>query len=179
MLTRKLIIEKELVENAFVQRINETCEKRDESKAGFEEWEKACSEWHQSEHAVDYLWEDETRERLRNGNSDVVEDVLLFLEVDPWYFRSGYLKERLLDALRQVQLTERNQARIRKILLEVASGPNRREYRRYCALARTITNHDFERTLQEKSDKLDTKVSGKFSYMLRYILRQKNDHIKI
>lgn len=116
MLTRSQIQREERQSKEHRRRINETFLQRDKSRAGFEAWERACREWHNSRILSFYLWTQEAHERMRRGEREVIEDTLLFLEVDPWFFRSGYLKERVLRHLKGAPLNDSDRARLRQVI---------------------------------------------------------------
>lgn len=175
MLTRGQILEAERIENRHHERIDAAVANRDKSREAFEVWRQICQEWHDSTLPTDYLWSDETQRRMKEGDRETLDDVLLFLEVDPWFFRSGYLKELLLDNLRQAPLTEDDKARIRRALIKIAGGKNRREFSRWCSLAVKVTNDAFERELEEQAKEHDAESSGKFSSLLTYIREHRHD----
>lgn len=136
-------------------------------------WKNACLDFHQTELATDFLWSHETQLSIRRGNRKAIDDALLFLEVDPWYFRSGYLKEMLIDSLKRAPLTKDDKARIRNIIISVAGGRNRREFRRFCKLAVKVTSDKFEQMIDQLAKEHDPKSSGKFSYLLQYLKQHK------
>jgi hypothetical protein len=69
-----------------------------------------------------------------------------FLEADPWYFRSGYHKEYMIKELRKIPLTEEERKRLQQVILARIQEPKTpREFRRYCRLARFVSDDGFER----------------------------------
>lgn len=74
--------------------------------------------------------------RLAAGDPDAVENALVFLEADPWCFRSGYAKEVLVRALRRHALSEPQRERLVAVLLAAVDVGERREFPLYCKLAR-------------------------------------------
>jgi hypothetical protein len=176
MLTREQIIEAERIRNAQRRRIDEALVNRGENQDAFQVWRDACDEFHDTVLSTDYLWLDETQQLIRNGERSTIEDVLLFLEVDPWYFRSGYLKEMLIESLKQAPLTDQDKARIRQIIISVAAGKNRREFRRFCELAARVISEEFENTIEQLVAQQDHESKGKFSYILRYLKDRGHHH---
>jgi hypothetical protein len=156
MLTKTQILNTERVTNNYLQRIHQTFNdwKRTKSNAAYQEWSDTCISFHQTEHPTDTLWSNEHREKLKSGDREAIEDTILYLEVDPWYFRSGYVKEWLLDTLRKAPLSEDDKSRLRNVILAVTAGKNRREFRRYCFLAKKIINEEFKRIVAEKAGTL-------------------------
>ncbi len=173
MLTQEQILEVERIENAHHESIRHTFGARSEGKKEWQAWKEATSAWHSQRYPTDILWEDAFLDRLRASDREAIEDAILFLEIDPWYFRSGYLKERLIRGLKAAELTERDKTRLRYVLWNVARGKNRREFRHYCSLALKILTPEFERILGEIPPEEDMDAKGKFSYLRNYIVRNK------
>lgn len=80
----------------------------------------------------------------------VATDVILdFLEADPVFFRSGYLKERLLPELARRSLAPEEVRRLRALIVANAvRKPFRREFRRYCRAAIAVDGPDFREELE-------------------------------
>ena len=169
MLTPQQIREAEAEENAHHQRIDETFLHRDDSAEAWARWKLACVDWHASRRDTDSLWENSTRERLRAGDPAAVEDAIVFLETDPWFFRSGYLKERVTRALRRAPLSSAQRERLRRLIIEVCRGRNRREFRDYCVLAAVVWTLEFEETIRAEAAAHDLESKGKFSFLLKYL----------
>jgi len=169
MLTPQQIREAESGENAHHTRIHEAFLHRSDSQEAWARWKQVCADWHASRRATDYLWEPANRERLRAGDPAMVEDAIVFLEIDPWFFRSGYLKERVVSDLKRAPLSPRQRERLRHIIIEVCRGRNRREFRYYCQLAVAVWTSGFEHTIRLEAEAHDLESKGKFSYLRRYL----------
>lgn len=104
-----------------------------------------------------------------------MEDSILFLEVDPWFFRSGYLKERLIRGLKAAPRDERDNLRLRNIIWNVANGPNRREFRKYCSLALKVTTKDFEMLIAGVSEAQNRESKGKLGHLKQFLALHKPD----
>jgi len=89
-------------------------------------------------------------EPLRTGKPSAVEMGIQFLELDPWFFRSGYMKETLIRLLRRQNLTEEQATRLRNTVLAVVDKGDRREFRHYCRLAVTVEDANFRRQLLQR-----------------------------
>ena len=85
---------------------------------------------------------------LRRGDRSVIEPLVRFLEADPFCFRSGYLKERFIDAITQIDLGHEQRARLTTALLDVLDKPARREFRHYVRLARYLDSPELRETLE-------------------------------
>ena len=173
MLTREQIIEAERRAKELHSRVKETFTERSREPAAESNWRDACAVWHSSEFATDILWSDGFMARLRDSQREAVSDAILFLEVDPWYFRSGYLKARLIRGLKRAKLTERDKLRLRNVIWNVARGRNRPEFRKYCALAVRIRTREFEDALLSAAAHEKLKANGKLGYLAKYLAEHK------
>jgi len=171
MLTREVIAEEERVTNLLHQRIHSTFAKRHESARAWKEWEEATSAWHARRYPTEKLWEAGFLADLRASRRSAIEDAILYLEVDPWYFRSGYLKTRLIRGLKSADLTSRDRRRLVNVVWNVAAGKNRREFRNYCSLAVVIGEADLLQNLEEVPPHRNTAANGKFGYLLNHLRR--------
>lgn len=174
MLSRESILEVERIENRHLERIHSTVLRRHESDRAWQEWEEAALAWHAQRYPTERLWEDAFLTDLRASQRLAIEEAILYLEVDPWYFRSGYLKERLIRGLKAAELTGRDRRRLRNVIWRVAGGKNRREYRNYCSLAAVVGDADLIQSLEEITPERDLAAKGKFSYLLRYLRKNTN-----
>jgi hypothetical protein len=86
-------------------------------------------------------------------------DILDFLEADPVFYGSGYMKEELLGALKKRSFQQHEAQRLRAIILNVVRKSDRREFRHYCRVATTVDDERFrqELTTLEVADDLDTR----------------------
>jgi hypothetical protein len=83
------------------------------------------------------------RPGLANGHVHFVETAIAFLEADPWFFRSGYEKQKIIQHLKRSPLTERQRTRLARVVLAAIDGhaggvPEKRdriEFRHYGRLA--------------------------------------------
>jgi len=89
---------------------------------------------------------------LQGGDAAAVEPAVVFLETDPWCFRSGYAKERLLRYLSRMELSDESKRRLRRWLLDALGRGPRREYRLMIRLARTLATAQLEEDLRVLAD---------------------------
>jgi hypothetical protein len=99
--------------------------------------------------------------------SDVdTADILDFLEADPFFFRSGYMKESLLGELKRRTLDRREVERLQSIILKVVRKPDRREFRRYCRVATIVDDPDFRQKLKDLEAADDADVRRRVTWVL-------------
>jgi hypothetical protein len=118
---------------------------RPEYKAALQAWRRAMSSLYSREFA-------DAMSRLREGDSDAVEAALLFVEADPWCFRSGYWKQDIMRYLRHVTLTDEQTGRVRAVLYASVKVGLRMEFREYCRTARVVDSAQFRRRLKALRD---------------------------
>jgi hypothetical protein len=82
-----------------------------------------------------------------------------FLEVDPIFFRSGYIKADILRRLKRSPLSADQKARLRVMILGRVEGSDTREFRHYCQLARTIADKDFHSAIASRLESSDQRIA--------------------
>jgi hypothetical protein len=119
---------------------------RHEGAAQMEAWSEACRQFHASYDRLAFPGGlDLGIRRLAQHDSTAIEFAVRFLEADPWFFRSGYIKEEVLKYLRRAPLTDDQKKRLQQVILtRVRDRNTRREFRRYGRLAPAITDPSFE-----------------------------------
>jgi hypothetical protein len=98
-------------------RIHDTFKLRDTSLEARAEWSQACDEFH---HQYDVLafpggYEAGLR-KIRDGDPRAIEDALAFLEVRPYFFRSQYIRTKLIRLLKHAQLSAQQVKRFQEAL---------------------------------------------------------------
>jgi hypothetical protein len=82
------------------------------------------------------------RTGVRENNPEAIDAAIEFLEADPWCFRSGYAKGRLMRHLAQIEPTSDQVVRLVNIVLHVVDRGGRPEFRDATHLARKIFVHN-------------------------------------
>ena len=146
--------------------IHETAVFRDRSPSANEAWRSACENFHSYESALDrYL------ERVFSDtdfkDQETIEFVISFLELDPRFFRSGYIKEAMLQKIGRAALRPKQLTRLRAVLLDAVDRRGGREFRRYCRLAAHICDDNLLSELQILSSEGDS-AGSRAKMMLRY-----------
>ncbi|MBL8827763.1 MAG: hypothetical protein JNM18_12360 [Planctomycetaceae bacterium] len=76
--------------------------------------------------------------RLSAGETAVVEIALQFLEVEPRFYRSGYIQQVLLQRLKHVTLSKEQHARLAALIVRSLEHGMARAFRGYARLAAKI-----------------------------------------
>lgn len=96
---------------------------------------------------------------LKEGDQSGLEYCVRFLEADPWCFRSGYTKARLIPAITRFELDESIRQRLARVVIAVVDDPRRRqEIREYGKLARAVTTAELIAQLEQRASAADPQV---------------------
>jgi len=102
--------------------MHEAARHRNDSPQARTAWQSACAEFHQRYDALAFPGGYEAAlAGLVLGNQQVIDATLAFLEVRPYFFRSGYMRKVLLRKIKQVDLTPQQLERLKSILLRQAT----------------------------------------------------------
>lgn len=108
----------------------------------------------------------ESVEALKAGDRVGLDEVIAFLEADPWFFRSGYAKELAATLVKRFDLSEKQAARLRGVVLAKVDGRSGREFRRYGGLARRIDSPELRQALHGRLDAHDHDIRRRAGWIL-------------
>jgi hypothetical protein len=150
--------------------VHETVRHRDEGPRQRAAWKDACVRFHAAKDAF-YAPITQAMRRLREGDTSALEIAVAFLEVDPYCFRSGYVKAQLIREIKRVPLPPSAAARLREVVLSVVDRWDRREFRSYCGLARKVDAPPLRQALSEKLENEDPGVRRRARWVLEALER--------
>jgi hypothetical protein len=123
--------------------------RRSESAAHRQAWETACGRFHETHDRLAFPGGlVRGMSLLAEGDPATIEESIRFLEIDPWFFRSGYIKAEIIRHLRRAPLSPSQVGRLRQVILARIAGRDTREFRWYCRLARIVSDPDFRREVE-------------------------------
>jgi hypothetical protein len=113
-------------------RVHETFKTRGVNAQGRFEWQNACAEFHSRYNDLAFPGGcDGAAERILNGDPFAMEAAVCFLEQRPYFFRSGYMFQRILQKAKRAPLSPDQSQRLNAVIVR------QREWR---ALKRTAKN---------------------------------------
>ena len=117
-MSHKTIIRRNAAEIVRLHRlVHETAAHKNDGAEAQLRWTNACSDFHTCYSELAFVNGVETaRDRLRSGDQEAIEYALDFLEVRPYFFRSGYMFKDFLRVLRNCRLTAAQRSRHTRIL---------------------------------------------------------------
>jgi len=140
-------------------------------------WRLTAALWHQ---AQDDFYTDEFEENFRNlqrRDPKALEPAVRFLEIDPWCFRSGYIKQDLIRHILRYQLNELYQARLAKVVLNAIDYRDRREFRYYCRLAKKVQSPQLKQEIEKRVSSQDAAVRRRALWVLARLTHGSKFHI--
>jgi hypothetical protein len=95
------------------KRIHETFARRDMSPEKRVEWKRACEEFHRRYDELSFPGGYEgAMGRLIDGDPETMEAAICFLELRPYFFRSGYMFDAILRKAKHAPLSLEQLARL-------------------------------------------------------------------
>ena len=95
--------------------------------------------------------------------------VIAFLEVDPLFFRSGYIKEEMLRKIKRSPLTPSQSDRLRSVLHHAVENRGSREFKGYCRLAAVIADEKLIGALETAAQYGEGARKSRAELMLQYV----------
>jgi len=98
-------------------RIHETFRYRDASQQQRDEWKDACAEFHARYNMLAFPdGYDGAVERIIAGDPKAVEAAICFLELRPYFFRSGYMFSKILRKAKRASLSPQQADRLSSVI---------------------------------------------------------------
>ena len=104
-----------------------------------------------------------------------VEGAIRYLEKDEWTFGSGYAKADLIRLLRKLDLKPAQAERLRRVVLAVVDGRDRREFRHYCRLACKLDSPRLREELTRRLEDENEAVRRHARWTLEYLYKRQAD----
>jgi len=132
-------------------------------------WERAAALFHKavSEAYPANFWEDYNN--LKKGDLAGLEAGITFLENDPFFLRSGYVKADLLKFISYMKVPEKYSSRLKNILLDAVSRRGGREFRHYCRLTKFIDREILRKDLAALAKASDPGISRRALWVIESI----------
>ena len=154
--------------------IHRTYRARSLSKTNAAAWSDACEAFHSSYDRLAFPGGlTRAYDMLRKRDAAILEPVIAFLEADPYFFRSGYIKADLVKALSKFPLDQRQRTRLQQVIVARVKGPPRREFRKYCNLAPRVTAPEFEDDLDRLAGSSDPVTGRQAKWVLEALRRSR------
>jgi hypothetical protein len=105
-------------------------------------------------------------QKLRQGDSAGLETALRFLEADPIFFRTGYVKSWLIRRIKPSMLTAAHRARLQQVVLHMVDTRDDRDFRAFCRLACKVDGPELRTALAAREAALDPNIWRRARWVL-------------
>ena len=97
--------------------VRETYKLRDQGAESLRAWKAACQELHARYDALAFPGGyNGALERIEVGDPNTVEAAICFLEIRPYFFRSGYMYEKVLRKVKRAKLLSKQAERLEAVI---------------------------------------------------------------
>jgi hypothetical protein len=108
--------------------------------------------------------------KLGRLEPEAVEVAVQFLEEDPWFYRSGYVKEEVVRRLKHAPLTPKQLARLASVVSRSLTRGTGRLARHVARLAPLLASSpDFVRGVESQAGSDDAEVRRRAGHVLRVL----------
>ena len=107
--------------------------------------------------------------RLKALDAETVDTAIEFLDVDPRFFRSGYIKETILRRLKKAKLSEWQRQRLSGLVIRSLQGGGRREFRAYARLAGVLRTATIMQAAQKETSSRNPEFRRRAEYVLHVV----------
>jgi hypothetical protein len=112
-------------------------------------------------------------EDLAKGPLSSVDNAVAFLLADPYFFHSGYLKQRLLKNLKYVKLDRKQTACLETLIVDRVERPNQFHFKDYARLAAFLESPSLMARIEGLADSPDKAVQLRALRVLENIRQRK------
>ena len=154
------------------KRVHETCHRRHVDHSSEEAWRQACKAFHAFRSSLDPLFERAFQEKIYCDKT-LIEFAIRFLEVDPRFFRSGYIKQVILTRIKRSVLCESDQRRLRGVCIDAVNCRGGREFKYCCRLAAALADDILIRQLEDATGEVPTGRKARARIMLGRIRQRR------
>jgi hypothetical protein len=137
-----------------------------------QEYLRAAEEFRTFQSPLWELWSAHAQRAIVTGNGGWRDTAILYLQISPRFFRSGYLRNVVCTNLKQAALMEQERTDIQEALLRsIVRRPSTGSFRYDCRLAIKVANKPFLRELRVLCITRDPWIGGRALCMEKTILR--------
>jgi len=172
---RRLIIEESSKLEELHAEIHRAVALRDRDVVHRRAWEQACKEFHSYSSSLDTFFE-RACDDDRYSDRDLIEFAICFLEVDPMFFRSGYLKQIVITRLKRSELREGDKSRLRGVVWDAVNRRGTREFKYYCRMATKLADDVLVKQLEGARLEEGSARASRASMMLDHVSQSLGKH---
>jgi hypothetical protein len=112
---------------------------------------------------------DEGRVRIRAGDQEYVESAICYLEADPYFDGTGFVKSALVRYLKLVPFTPSQQERLRALVLRVVDSYGPFSGKHVCRLAASVQSPELLAAVRERLKSPDYDIRKRARNVYDYV----------
>ncbi len=137
-----------------------------------QEHRRAAEEFRNYQSPLWGLWSAQAQRDIVDNSGPWRNAAILYLQISPRFFRSGYLRDVLCTRIKQAELRHKERKDIQEALLRaIVRSPSTGSFRYDCRLAIKVADSDFLQELRSLCGNRNPWISGRASRMEQAILR--------
>ena len=114
----------------------------------------------------------ESFQRLCTGDATGLEAAIAFLEADPWFPNSGYVKVKLIRHIKPPMLTPSGKTRLQNVVLHMVETRHGQEFNAYKQLARKVDDAFLREQLAQRLKSSDTDTQRRARWVLEALAQK-------
>ena len=108
-------------------------------------------------------------DEINSQNEKAIEEALTFLEADPNFNNSGYIKQKIIRHLKRAQLDEAYKNRLALLVVGRINNAQALEFSAYGKLAIALKIPELDKQIMELSRSTDVAVAKRANWMLKIL----------
>lgn len=165
--------------NALKEAVGATSQARHQSVLKYRDWEIAAAKFLNHASPLDPLIAACYDNAQTTITPNLREFMFDYIAVDPQFFRSGYLMERILRRVKRLDLSAEEKTIIRSLLLNRTKHKALRNYRHICRLLPLIADAEIKTELEELSRSQNAGIRHRARFALSYLPVPRPSHQRL
>ncbi len=163
----RLIKQHEMEVNRLHAAAREAFESRDQSKHAWRDWELATKRFREHKSEVDDLVERCMAQDIGNDHA-LRTFAFSYVKSDPYFYRSGYILERLVRRIKKLDLSESDKVLIQQLVCKRIDTKALRNFRDICRLIPMIDTDGFGQKIATRLQSDDPSVRHRAEFAVSY-----------
>lgn len=172
MIDARVIHETEAEMNRLHAACHAAAARQRSSAVSRQEDRRAAEEFRNYQSPLWGLWSAQAQRDIVDSSGPWRDAAILYLQISPRFFRSGYLRDVVCTRIKQAELRHQERKDIQEALLRsIVRRPSTGSFRYDCRLAIKVADSDFLQELRSLCGSRNPWSSGRASHMEQAILR--------
>lgn len=134
----------------------------------FRDWERATERFRTYKSDLDPLIEQSWPSSGELVDPHLRGFMFDYVEVDPQFFRSGYIMEKVLQRIKKLSLTREEKSKLQVLLLNRIQHRAMRNFRHICRMVPLVESPGFKETVAGLAASVDPSIRHRAMFALSY-----------